>query len=219
MHYENANNFYILIFHNLPNSIFILLVFALESLTCIFNLTKLKFNKYLYFIPDLHAIFVQHISPNWIFTSTKYLQGCGSTSCPHLHCLSAHYSCGRPWPSSWCQASSFSRTSSWLPVVRGCGVSTRSLYQFPQVLILRLFLRLFLYSLDAGYCVPYLLKKGEFCYHLLNFFHTLADFYICQVVLLVTKRDVLKFLSEFTNFVYLKKILPINIFCILRLCY
>ena len=82
-----------------------------------------------------------------------------------------------------------------------------------------LVLRLFLYSLDAGYCVPYLLKKGEFCYHLLNFFHTLADFYISQVVLLVTKRDVLKFLSEFTNFVYFKKILLINIFCILRLCY
>ena len=30
--------------------------FTLQTLTCIFNLTKLKFNKYLYFIPDLHAI-------------------------------------------------------------------------------------------------------------------------------------------------------------------
>ena len=96
MYYENANNFYILIFQNLPKSIFILLVFALESLTCIFNLTKLKFNKYLYFIPDLHAILVQRVVPNLIFAPPSTIPGCRSASCPHLPSLSAHVSCGRP---------------------------------------------------------------------------------------------------------------------------
>jgi hypothetical protein len=67
MHYRNANNFHILIFTNLPNLIFIHSVFTVEILTCIFNLTKLNFNKYLYFPPNLHSIFFKSFSSNLSF--------------------------------------------------------------------------------------------------------------------------------------------------------
>jgi hypothetical protein len=67
IHYRNANNFHILIFTNLPNLIFIHSVFTVEILTCIFNLTKLNFNKYLYFPPNLHSIFFKSFSSNLSF--------------------------------------------------------------------------------------------------------------------------------------------------------
>ena len=157
MYYENANNFYILIFQNLPKSIFILLVFALESLTCIFNLTKLKFNKYLYFIPDLHAILVQRVGPNLIFASTKYHPGTQVCILP---------------AASLPLCSLFPRPSLTVLVPRifflqnlimtSCSESLWSKHSWFVSVFTSLDFRLILYSLDVGYCVPNLSKKVNF---------------------------------------------------------
>lgn len=187
MYYGNANNFNILILKNFPNSIFILLVFALEIPTCIFNWTKLNFNKYLWFFPDLQETFIQYVSSNLIFDSTQH-------SLTIVVCQVKAGVYVTTFPASSLGASDLPLGSfSFLLYNRIAVPSVRVWWskcsQFLLAFTNLSFLPLPLCSEDVGCCVPYL-SKNELCYHLVYFFQTLAGFCSHLALLSVTKRCV-----------------------------